>query len=164
MPLFSEEISEKSPAVRRHLYESFRDAVKTGQIEALRLLTKFRLPKVRGGEKEVFDYAYTTKTRMVVGSWIIANEKLPTKGVTAEQVQDMSDEELQALIKQQNKAKKPSKKRITKAIQPKPKGQKIPKNKATKSTKKEGVKSEPVPTLSEETMKQLRANSEKEAE
>lgn len=112
MPLFSEEIRSKTPDAQRRLYTLFQRAVKTGELPALKLLTRFDLTGSKGQGRQVFDYAYTTATAEQVRAWLEKHGKTPTpQGVTAEDVHDMTDEQLTALIKAQ---RKPVKRRNTK--------------------------------------------------
>lgn len=112
MPLFSDEIQSKAPNAQRRLYTLFQRAVKTGEIPALKLLTRFDLTGSKGQGRKVFDYAYTATTAEQIRAWIKKNENTPTpQGVTAEDAQGMTDEQLTALIKAQ---RKPVKRRTTK--------------------------------------------------
>lgn len=112
MPLFSEEIQGKTPDGQRRLYTLFQRAVKAGELPALKLLTRFDLTGSKGQGRQVFDYAYTTATAEQVRGWMEKHEKPPApQGVTAEDVQGMTDEQLTALIKAQ---RKPAKRRTTK--------------------------------------------------
>ncbi|WP_027460665.1 hypothetical protein [Deinococcus murrayi] len=112
MPLFSEEIQGKTPDAQRRLYTLFQRAVKAGEVPALKLLTRFDLTGSKGQGRQVFEYAYTTATAEQVRAWIAKHEKTPApQGVTAEDVQGMTDEQLTALIKAQ---RKPVKRRNTK--------------------------------------------------
>lgn len=104
MPLFSEEIKAKTPDTQRRLYTLFQRAVKVGEIPALKLLTRFDLIGSKGQGRQVFDYAYTTTTAEQIKAWSAKYEKHPTsQGITAEDVQGMSDEQLTALIKAKSK-------------------------------------------------------------
>ena len=112
MPFFSEEVQGKTPDAQRRLYTLFQRAVKAGEVPALKLLTRFDLTGSKGQGRQVFDYAYTTATAEQVKVWMEKHEKTPTpQGVTAEDVQGMTDEQLTALIKAQ---RKPVKRRNTK--------------------------------------------------
>lgn len=112
MPLFSEEIRSKTPDTQRRLYTLFQRAVKAGEVPALKLLTRFDLTGSKGQARQVFEYAYTTATAEQVRAWIAKHEKIPApQGVTAKDVQGMTDEQLTALIKAQGK---PVKRRSTK--------------------------------------------------
>lgn len=115
MRTFSEDISKKSPETQRRLYTLFQRSVKSGEVPALKLLSRFKLIGSKGQSREVFDYAYTESTVSEVADWIKRHEKPATqKGHTAHDLQDMTDDDLAALIQQQNRPKKPRRKRKAK--------------------------------------------------
>jgi len=117
MPLLSEALTGKEEAIRRRLYTLFTRATKRGDFPALKLLTSFEIEGSKGQKRRVADYAYTRDTAALVETWI--NEQIATpvgrRGATAEQVAEMTDEELAAMImaSQQKRPVKPKKTRKT---------------------------------------------------
>lgn len=112
MPLISQLLKEKPAAAQRRLYTLFQQATKAGELPALKLLSRFELQGAKGQTRSVFDYAFTHSSQQQISEWLSQNEiQKVQRGLTAEQVQQMSDEELSALIQQQNK---PNRKRRTK--------------------------------------------------
>lgn len=109
MRTFSEEVRGKEAATQRRLYTLFQREVKAGRIPALKLLTLFDLVGSKGQARHVQDYAYTDETAGQVVKWLEQQEKTKgPRGVTAEDLQGMTDAELTTLIHQQNR---PTKKR-----------------------------------------------------
>lgn len=112
MPLFSEQIQDLSPAVQRRLYTQFQRAVKRGELPALKLLSRFELIGSKGQSRAVFDYAYATSMAPQLATWLAERQESSTRGgITADQARQMSDEELNALIAQQQSPKRPRKAR-----------------------------------------------------
>lgn len=112
MPLFSEQIQDLSPAVQRRLYTQFQRAVKRGELPALKLLSRFELIGSKGQSRAVFDYAYATSMAPQLATWLAERQESSTRGgITADQARQMSDEELTALIAQQQSPKRPRKAR-----------------------------------------------------
>ncbi|WP_145999584.1 hypothetical protein [Deinococcus sp. UR1] len=104
MPLFSEAISSKTPTDQRRLYTLFQRAVKAGDIPALKLITRFELTGSRGQTRQVFDYAYTFASAGQIKAWMDSQKKIPNaKGVAVEDLETMTDAQLNALIKAQRK-------------------------------------------------------------
>lgn len=117
MLTFSEQIKGKSPEAQRRLYTLFQREVKAGRIPALKLLTHFELQNTKGQPRQVQDYAFTGQTGGQVQDWITTQER-PRKenGFTVEQVQHLSDDDLNALIQQQRAKPKKRKARAAKPI------------------------------------------------
>ena len=116
MPLLSETLQDQSEPERRRLYSLFARATKQGDVPALKLLTRFELTSTKGQPREVADYAYPSTANAQVEQWLTEQTTSAEnkKGVTAEQVQAMSDDELSAAIKATQ-----TKRRATKPRKPK---------------------------------------------
>lgn len=116
MPLLSELFKEKPAESQRHLYTLFQGAVKAGELPALKLLTRFEIQGAKGQPRQVADYAFTQASQQHISDWLGKSEAQKVqRGLTAEQVQAMTDEQLSALIQQQHK---PLRKRRTKKEKP----------------------------------------------
>ena len=116
MPLLSEVLQGQTEAERRRLYSLFARATKQGQLTALKLLTRFELTNTKGQPRAVADYAYPSTASTQVEQWLTEQTTSAEnkKGVTAEQAQAMSDDELSAAIKASR-----TKRRTTKTRKPK---------------------------------------------
>jgi hypothetical protein len=107
MLTFSEQVRNKTPETQRRLYTLFQRAVKQGEIPALKLLTQFEIQGFKGQPRQVHNYAYTDGTAQQVSAWIEQQEHSQKQGgFTVEQVQALTDTELNAAIQQQTKGKK----------------------------------------------------------
>lgn len=114
MLIFSEQVKDKAPDTQRRLYALFQRAVKQGEIPALKLLTRFEIQGFKGQPRQVQDYAYTDETAQQVSGWIEQQQPEKANGFTVEQVQGLTDTELNAAIQQQTKGGKKRKPRVTK--------------------------------------------------
>jgi hypothetical protein len=115
MLTFSEHVRNKTPEIQRRLYTLFQRAVKQGEIPALKLLTRFEIQGFKGQPRQVHNYAYTDGTAKQVSAWIEQQEQSQKQdGFTVEQVQELTDAELNAVIQQQTKGSKKRKPRATK--------------------------------------------------
>ncbi len=115
MLTFSEQVRNKTPETQRRLYTLFQRAVKQGGIPALKLLTRFEIQGFKGQPRQVHNYAYTDDTAQQVSAWIEQQEQSQKQGgFTVEQVQELTDAELNAAIQQQTKGSKKRKPRTMK--------------------------------------------------
>ncbi|RTR21392.1 hypothetical protein [Deinococcus radiophilus] len=123
MPLLSELLKDIPAPADRRIYAAFQRATKAGELPALRLLDRFDLQGAQGQTRRAFDYAYPESARAQVAAWMEATQQQTSgpRGVTAAQVQQMTDEELLQAIQAQQK---PKRKRKVKASSKKaPEGQ-----------------------------------------
>ena len=112
MPLLSEALRGREEAERRRLYSLFTRATKQGQVPALKLLTRFEITGSKGQMRQVSDYAYPQVNSEQVAQWITQHTSHPQqKGVTSEQAQAMSDDDLMIAIKVAQTKRPPSKPR-----------------------------------------------------
>lgn len=102
MLTFSKQIEDKSPQAQRRLYTLFQREVKAGRIPALKLLTKFEIQNTKGQARQVQDYAFTDETGQQVSQWLNGQEQAKqANGYSVEDIQALSDDDLGALIQQQ---------------------------------------------------------------
>jgi hypothetical protein len=115
MLTFSEHVKGRTPETQRRLYTLFQRAVKQGEIPALKLLTRFEIQGFKGQSRQVHDYAYTDDTGQQVAAWMEQQEQVQKpSGLTVEQVQQLTDAELSAVIRRQTKGSQKRKPRTTK--------------------------------------------------
>lgn len=112
MLTFSKQIEEKDSETQRRLYTLFQREVKSGRIPALKLLTKFEIQNTKGQPRQVQDYAFADETGQQVRQWLTEQQQpKQTSGYTVEQIQSISDQDLNALIQRQRQPKKKRKAR-----------------------------------------------------
>lgn len=116
MQTFSSHIKNQEPTTQRRLYTLFQREVKQGRLPALKVLTRFEILRTDGQPRQVQDFVYTDEVGQQVSSWIDNQLEPQAKGLTLEQVQAMSDDDLTALIQQQTKTPKKRKVRADKGV------------------------------------------------